>query len=105
MILVNGDTQWVNCRNNPREEILKWLNLLKTQSGNTTGFRYRKFIHTDNPSIQGPWTPYTFKEPAENLAIFPNNELSRPAKLKKTATEQLAELFDKGLNIENKRAE
>lgn len=58
---MNGDTQWVNARNFTEEEVLKWLKLLKSQSTDRTGIRLRKLIHTDNPSIQGPWTPYTFR--------------------------------------------
>ncbi|XP_969017.2 large ribosomal subunit protein mL43 [Tribolium castaneum] len=104
---LNGDKQYINCRNFAKEEIIKWLNLIKTQSGNTTGFRYRKLLHTDHPSIQGPWTPYTFKDPAENLAKFPDQDLSRPKHLPKTATEELLELFQRSSlgSPEGKRAE
>lgn len=59
--VVNGETQWINARQFTDDEVLKWLNLLKSQSSNRTGIRLRKLIHTDNPSIQGPWTPYMFR--------------------------------------------
>lgn len=88
------------CHNNSREEIVKWLNLLRTQSGNHDGTRLRKLWHTDRPSIQGPWTPYTFRDPALNLAEFPNEDLSRPLNQPKTATEELLELFNKQQNLE-----
>ncbi|RZC33406.1 39S ribosomal protein L43, mitochondrial, partial [Asbolus verrucosus] len=101
---LNGDKQWINCRNFTKEEITKWLSLLRTQSGDKTGFRLRKLLHTDHPSIQGPWTPYTFKDPSENLVKYPNKELSQSKKLEKTATEQLIELFNRS-NLENKRTD
>lgn len=92
---VNGEKQWINCRNLTKDEIAKWLNLIKSQSGDKTGFRIRKLIHTDHPSIQGPWTPYTFKNPEENLVKYPNPELSQPKILEKTATQELLDIFNK----------
>lgn len=97
---MNGETQWVNCRNFSNEEILKWITLLKTQQSNTTGIRYRKLWHTDVPSIQGPWTPYTFRDTQLNLAKFPNKELSEPLGLEKTTTEKLEEMFKNKLNVD-----
>jgi len=104
---LNGDVQWVNARNFTDDEILKWLKLLKSQSSDKTGIRLRKLTHTDHPSIQGPWTPYTFRDPNLNLVEFPNLELSEVVSHQKTATQTLLEMF-KEQNIddlENKRAE
>lgn len=56
--------------------------------------RLYKMWHTDHPSIQGPWTPYTFRDPAINLATYPNEELSQCYQ-PKSATEQLLELYEK----------
>ncbi|XP_018561469.1 39S ribosomal protein L43, mitochondrial [Anoplophora glabripennis] len=92
---LNGDTQWITCRNFTQEEILKWLTLLKTQSKNHTGDRLRKLWYSDHPSIQGPWTPYTFRDPRLNLVQFPNEELSQPANLEKSSEQELIELFEK----------
>lgn len=95
LFLVNGDTQWMSARNFTREEISKWLELLKTQQTNHTGIRVRKLAHTDHPSIQGPWTPYTFRDPKLNLVKFPDNNLSQPDQISKTSYEELVELFEK----------
>ncbi|XP_060524258.1 large ribosomal subunit protein mL43 [Cylas formicarius] len=92
---LNGDTQWINARNFTHEEILKWLKLLKGQSRDATGTRIRKLIFTECPSIQGPWTPYTFRDPQMNLVEFPNSELSKPFLLERTATDEIIELFNK----------
>jgi large subunit ribosomal protein L43 len=103
---LNGEKQWISCRNLTKEEITKWLTLLKTQSGNHQGMRLRKLIHTDHPSIQGPWTPYTFKDPAENVVEYPNKELSKARVLHKTATEELLEIFNRQAeDPENRRVE
>ncbi|KRT80435.1 hypothetical protein AMK59_6986 [Oryctes borbonicus] len=92
---LNGDRQYINCYSYTCEEVTKWLNLLKTQTGTNEGIRLRKLWHTDHPSIQGPWTPYTFRDPALNLANFPNEELGKPLHQTQSATEKLLEIFEK----------
>ncbi|CAH0553217.1 unnamed protein product [Brassicogethes aeneus] len=92
---LNGDSQWVNCANFSNEEIIKWLNLLKSQQNDKTGIRYRKLWHTDTPSIQGPWTPYTFRDSNLNLVNFPDNALAQPFNVEETLTEQLAKALKK----------
>ncbi|KAK9885101.1 hypothetical protein WA026_009323 [Henosepilachna vigintioctopunctata] len=101
---LNGDKQWINCRNFTKVEILKWLNLLKTQQGDTTGTRFLKLQHTEIPSIQGPWTPYTFRPPSLNLTNFPEESISKLSE-KTSATKELLELYEqqkmksKGTNL------
>lgn len=92
-VIVNGDKQIIECRNFTKEDITKWLNLLTTQAGNSDNTRLRKLWHTDFPSIQGPWTPFTFKDPSLNLATFPNNKLSKPLDSPESAAEKLLEIF------------
>lgn len=93
MFLVNGERQWINCRNNTREDINKWVNLLKGQNGDTSTTVYRKMWHTDQPSIQGAWTPFTGKNPAHNLVEFPKIELAGALNQEQTATEELMKLY------------
>ncbi|XP_070154476.1 large ribosomal subunit protein mL43 [Polyergus mexicanus] len=90
---LNGGRHWMDVANYSRDDIIKWVELLRTQIHNSSSLRLRKLWHTDFPSIQGPWTPFTFKEPKLNLAKFPNKELGASVKLHPTATEQLIELF------------
>lgn len=66
---------------------------MKTQNGEAGAMRYRKMWHTDIPSIQGPWTPYTHKSPELNLVTYPNENLSKALQLEPTATEKLIEMF------------
>jgi hypothetical protein len=70
-LLVNGERHYVNCRNHSRDEVIMWVNLLRTQSGNQI-IRMRKMWHTDCPSIQGPWSPFVNRDPQLNLVEFPN---------------------------------
>ncbi|CAG9864048.1 unnamed protein product [Phyllotreta striolata] len=92
---LNGDSQWLNCRNFTKEEIQKWLELLKRQQINHDGQRIRKLWHTDHPSIQGPWTPFTFRDPQLNLATFPDERLSKSDVIASTSQDELVEMFKK----------
>lgn len=95
MFAVNGDREWLNCRNSTKDEISKWIQLLKTQNGSSSSLRLRKMWHTDMPSIQGPWTPFMLRCPDENLTTYPNAEASEPLDIQQSATEKLIELFEK----------
>lgn len=110
--LVNGERQWVNCRNNTSEEIRKWIELLRGQNGDSSALRLRKMWHTDKPSIQGPWTPFTHRNPEMNLVVFPTENLSKPLDIEMSATEKLMELFQKqkidsseNISLDKNRAE
>lgn len=114
-IAVNGDREWLNCRNNTQQEIAKWIDLLKTQNGNSSSLRLRKMWHTDVPSIQGPWTPFLLRSPDAQQQTYPSTENSLPLDIPQSATEKLIELFkqqkleagsDSGVDLlEQKRAE
>ncbi|XP_073997621.1 mitochondrial ribosomal protein L43 [Rhodnius prolixus] len=99
---LNGNTDYIYCRNFSKEEVYKWLHLLTTRSGKDI-MRYRKLWHTDSPSVQGVWTPYTFRDPSLNLASFPINDFNGPKCRKPTATDQLIELFKKQRLEEEKK--
>lgn len=51
--------------------------------------------HTEIPSIQGPWSPYTHMNPALNTTTFPAEKLSKPVDIEKSATDILLEYFEK----------
>ena len=89
---LNGEREYISCHNFSQEEVQKWISYLKTRSGIPV-IRYRKNQHTDYPSIQGAWTPFTNQPPEMNLAEFPIEELSEPKDKIPTATEQLLEIF------------
>ncbi|XP_030377340.1 39S ribosomal protein L43, mitochondrial [Scaptodrosophila lebanonensis] len=92
---LNGEREWLNCRNNTKDEISKWIELLKTQNGCSSSLRLRKMWHTDVPSVQGPWTPFLLRSPDANSIEYPNIDASKPLDIPKTATDKLIELFKK----------
>lgn len=51
--------------------------------------------HTECPSVQGVWSPFTNMDPALNVTQFPNEELSKPVWEEKSATEELLEIINK----------
>lgn len=85
------------------------MDLLRGQNGNSSATRLRKMWHTDKPSIQGPWTPFTHKSPELNLVVFPDENLSKPLDIETTATEKLLELYKQQKlseqNLDAKQAE
>ncbi|XP_014279921.1 large ribosomal subunit protein mL43 [Halyomorpha halys] len=91
---LNGQKEYINCHNFNKDEVNKWLHLLLSRSGKEV-MRYRKMWHTETPSIQGIWTPFTFKDPKLNLASFPLNVYWGPPNPKPTATEIIMEMFRK----------
>ena len=76
MFAVNGNTVSQNVHMLSAEEICQWVGHLKNRSGRDI-VMFNKMWHTDNPSIQGIWTPWTNKDTSLNLQEFPCKELSR----------------------------
>ncbi|KAK6645152.1 hypothetical protein RUM43_001428 [Polyplax serrata] len=105
---LNGRRKWMSVNNFTKEEVIRWLNLLKTQSGQIQG-RLSQQQNTQNPSIQGPWTPFMFRNPEFNVSTFPQEKYSLPKNLAPSATEILIEMFKnqklEGENDELKKGE
>lgn len=74
-----------------REYIIKFVEHLRARSGNEI-INFRKYIRTEHPSIQGPWTPSTHQPTEWNLLNFPHAEGLQPIKFEKTATEIVLEM-------------
>ncbi|XP_049883523.1 39S ribosomal protein L43, mitochondrial [Pectinophora gossypiella] len=91
---LNGDRVWMSLQNKTHSEITKWIEVLRTQQGDVSGTRLRKYQYTDYPSVQGPWTPFTFKEPELNTASLPDPKFGANNRLPMTATEKLRLMFE-----------
>lgn len=65
---------------------------MRFQNGDTSVIRYRKHWQTNLPSIQGPWTPFTHKNPLFNLVVYPEKDLGDVLDKEQSATEKLLEL-------------
>lgn len=92
---LNGDRHWLPVRSFTEEQLTKWIDLMRTQNMNSSAVRMRKHWHTDWPSIQGAWTPFTHQHPELTDATFPDSKFSKPLDLEPTATDKLLELFKK----------
>ena len=66
---------------------------MRAQSGCDV-VRFRKQWHTDTPSIQGIWTPFYNRDTSDNVASFPNKELSAYQPPEPTASERLLQLAE-----------
>lgn len=82
----------MSARNQTREEIGKWLNLTRSKYGDTSVTRYRKHWQTEMPSIQGPWTPFTHRNPPNNLVLYPDQQLGEVLHKEQSATEKLLQI-------------
>jgi len=56
-------------------EVCQWLEHLRCRSGEQI-IRLRKTWHTDMPSVQGIWTPFTNLDPHLAVTSLPNEQLS-----------------------------
>nr|CAG4644382.1 EOG090X0FS9 [Lepidurus arcticus] len=98
---LNGEREILSLKNMSREEVLKWLEFIRCKSGSPI-IRFRKPHHTDFPTIQGVWTPFTYQNPENNVAVYPNESLSQPVVMPRSATEQLLEIFERsGQSVEH----
>lgn len=95
---LNGNTDWLYCQNYTRDEVRKWLEYMLTKSGNPI-VRFRKPYHTDSPSIQGVWNPFTHKPTYLNVSKFPCPERSEYKTAELSATEQLLHIAKAEKNI------
>ncbi|XKL59893.1 hypothetical protein PGB90_000909 [Kerria lacca] len=91
---LNGERHYMNFHNFTRDNTNKWLNFLRTRVGIKT-IRFRKLQHTELPSIQGVWSPFTNKSPELNITSFPNEKFLQPKHLPESATERLRKMFER----------
>uniref|UniRef100_A0A3B3TS08 Large ribosomal subunit protein mL43 n=1 Tax=Poecilia latipinna TaxID=48699 RepID=A0A3B3TS08_9TELE len=68
---LNGNTKEELLSNKTSQQVLEVLTKLTDQSGQDI-IRIRKPYHTDSPSIQGQWHPFTHRPPSVGL-IRPQN--------------------------------
>nr|CAG4651407.1 EOG090X0FS9 [Simocephalus serrulatus]SVE94563.1 EOG090X0FS9 [Simocephalus serrulatus] len=98
---LNGEREYLSLHEFTRDEVQKWLSYMRTRSGIPT-MRFRKYQHTDYPTIQGVWNPFTHQAAEINTAEFPHEDLSKPVNLAPSATEQLIEIFKRSQITDSK---
>ncbi|CAH1782888.1 unnamed protein product [Owenia fusiformis] len=98
---LNTESVYLNVHKNDQEEVCKWVEHLRTRSGEPI-VRLRKKWFTNNPSIQGIWTPFTNKDTRWNIAQFPElvEDEHKAAEYESSATEDILEMFRQMKNVE-----
>ncbi|GFT57830.1 39S ribosomal protein L43, mitochondrial [Nephila pilipes] len=91
MEYLNGQSHYRSFPKRSREDVVKWVEFARTQSGLPIS-RFIKNQHTENPSIQGVWTPVTNLPTMMNVTELPSEEFSKATTFFPTATEQLLEI-------------
>uniref|UniRef100_T1IQI2 Large ribosomal subunit protein mL43 n=1 Tax=Strigamia maritima TaxID=126957 RepID=T1IQI2_STRMM len=95
---LHGQRNSISCHNFKREEIIKWIEYLKTSSGHPIE-RLLDMQHSNVPSIQGTWTPFTNFPTNWNVTSFPDEESSVFHSKEKSATEILLEMMKNNPNV------
>ncbi|XP_037081453.1 39S ribosomal protein L43, mitochondrial-like [Pollicipes pollicipes] len=88
---LNGETEILGIKCMSEHEVAQWLEVARGSSGQPVA-RLRKLQHTDHPSIQGVWTPWTNVPPQANVETFPSEAYRAPQR-EQSATERLQEIF------------
>uniref|UniRef100_A0A1B6MVF2 Large ribosomal subunit protein mL43 n=1 Tax=Graphocephala atropunctata TaxID=36148 RepID=A0A1B6MVF2_9HEMI len=89
---LNGGEEYIGTNNMSKEEIARWIHWMRTKSG-YQDMRYLSYWHTDSPTVQGVWSPFTHRDPALNVATFPMSENPTAERQPPSATELLLELY------------
>ncbi|XP_028391040.1 39S ribosomal protein L43, mitochondrial-like [Dendronephthya gigantea] len=59
---LSGSSKVISLKNTDTKDIEKWINRLQSESGKKLEKNTRRW-YTDNPSIQGTWTPFLNNSP------------------------------------------
>jgi large subunit ribosomal protein L43 len=90
---LSGDRQWIPLSNCDKDRVNWWIHSLLTQQGDPQ-WRLIKQMHTDSPSVQGIWTPFTNKPIDRTTRTYPDQDLIEIEYPQMTATQQIQELFE-----------
>lgn len=91
---LNGEKHRMVINKCKRQEVKEWMDVFRNSSGKEYQVQL-KYEHSDYPSIQGAWTPFTNMDPAMNLADMPDPESlkTREAMTEMSATDRVRQLF------------
>merc|ERR1711976_185864 len=88
---LNGRKEVLEVENFDKETLCKWIGHFRNHSGIQI-VRLKHHWHTDNPSIQGIWTPATNRDTSWNVTQFPSEKVSLREPKEPSATERLLEM-------------
>jgi len=92
---LNGGREWISLTAMPCEEVIRWIEVSRTAAGYGE-MHFKTYQHSDTPSIQGPWNPFTHESPSKNVMQFPHEEMRDPINLKPTATDIIKKMYGDG---------
>lgn len=88
---LNGGEHYLTLHRMGASQVEAWIQWFLTRSGYEL-YKLKRPITTYKPSVQGIWTPFTFRDSALNIAQFPSEELGRHISSRPSATEQFIEI-------------
>jgi len=89
---LNGGREWMSLDCMERNEVYKWLDIHRTKAG-YPDMHFKNYQHSDIPSIQGFWTPFTHKPADRAVLSYPQESLNTPLNLKPSTTEIVSKLY------------
>lgn len=93
---LNEEKQYVNLHQMSAKQIEAWMTWFLTRSGHCI-YRFNEPLNTANPSVQGQWTPFYWRDQSWNTTKFPSTHWIAKTKTP-SATEQLIDIArEKGL--------
>jgi len=96
---VNGNAVDLSMAKQTPAEVCQWLEHLRCRSG-VDIVRLRKTWHTDSPSIQGIWNPFTHLDPRLAVTRLPDEGLSRRAP-PESATDSVRKMAQSTVKTQN----
>ncbi|OQR74187.1 39S ribosomal protein L43 [Tropilaelaps mercedesae] len=91
---INGYREQFRCNPFTKQELVKWVELLRTSSGHEAKKVLRQQA-TKSPSIQGPWHPWVHRDTKDNFKTLPSEELSRAIERTPSATQMILDAVAK----------
>lgn len=88
---LDGNKQYVSLFKMSAAQVEAWIEWFISRSGKDL-YKLQRPTASSRPSIQGIWTPFTFRDPETNIIKFPNAERGRHIPERPSATEQLEKL-------------
>lgn len=99
---LNGNKQYVNLYQMSAVQVEAWLEWFLNRSGQDL-YKLNRPTASSRPTIQGIWTPFTFRDPETNVIKFPCEERGKHMSVHPSATEQLEKLANESNSYQSQQ--
>lgn len=89
---LGGQHQYLSLYRMSCDQIEAWIGWFLTRSGNEL-YNLKRSVASHRPSVQGIWTPFTFRDPKLNLTEFPSEEFGKHISSEPSATETIEQML------------